>query len=51
MKNVVIFYYRLEYFMAISLNVGSLVYFSHFGMFGPSKIWKPCCYPMMEKDF
>jgi hypothetical protein len=39
----------LEYFMAIWHNAwqfgivcGRLVYFSHFGMFGPRKIWQPC---------
>jgi hypothetical protein len=24
---------------------GNLVYFSHFGMFGPIKIWQPCSEP------
>jgi hypothetical protein len=49
MKNVCIFYDHLEYFMAIRYNLwlfgivcGHLVYFSHFGMFGPRKIWQPC---------
>jgi hypothetical protein len=49
MESVVIFYDHLEYFMAIWHNVwqfgivcGHLVYFSHFGMFGPRKIWQPC---------
>jgi hypothetical protein len=48
MENVVIFYDHLEYFMAIWLNekqfgivCGRLEYFSHFGMFGPRKIWQP----------
>jgi hypothetical protein len=38
-----------KYFMAIWHNVwqfgivcGHLVYFSHFGMFVPRKIWQPC---------
>jgi hypothetical protein len=49
MKNVVIFYDHLGYFMVIWHNVlqfgvvsGHLVYFSHFGMSGPRKIWQPC---------
>jgi hypothetical protein len=47
-ENVIIFNDHLEYFMAIWHNVwqlgiicGHLVYFSHFGMFGPRKIWQP----------
>jgi hypothetical protein len=48
MENVCKFYDRLEYFTAIWYNLwlfgivcGDLVYFSHFGMFGPRKIWQP----------
>jgi hypothetical protein len=48
MKNVCIFYHHLEYFTAILYNLwpfgmvyGRLVYFSHFGMFRPRKIWQP----------
>jgi hypothetical protein len=50
MENVGIFYDHLEYVMAIWHNLwpfglvcGHLVYFSHFGRFGPRKIWQPCC--------
>jgi hypothetical protein len=50
MANVVILYNRLEYFRAIWYNLwpfgmvcGHLVYFLHLGMFGPRKIWQPCC--------
>jgi hypothetical protein len=49
MKNVCIFYDHLEYSTAIWYNLGPfgilcgrLVYFPHFGMFGPRKIWQPC---------
>jgi hypothetical protein len=49
MENVVIFYDHLEYFTAIWYNLlpfgivcDHLVYFLHFGMFGPRKIWQPC---------
>jgi hypothetical protein len=44
----VIFYDHFEYFMAIWYNLwqfgivcGHLVHFSHFGTFGPRKIWQP----------
>jgi hypothetical protein len=40
MESVVIFYYHLEYFMAIWHNVRQ-VYFFRFGMLGPRKIWQP----------
>jgi hypothetical protein len=53
MKNVCIVYDHLEYFTDIWYNLwpfgivcGHLVYFSHFGMFGPREIWQPCCVPM-----
>jgi hypothetical protein len=46
MGNVDIFHDHLEYFMAIWYNLwqfgivrGHLVYFSHFGMFGPRQTW------------
>jgi hypothetical protein len=46
MENVVIYSCLSEYFMVTWHNVwqfgivcGHLVYFSHFGMFGPRKIW------------
>jgi hypothetical protein len=57
MENVCIFYDHLEYFTAIwnilrpfgrvyiwpfDIVCGHLVYFSHFGMFAPIKIWQPC---------
>jgi hypothetical protein len=45
MENVGIFYDHLEYFTAIWYNLwpfsivcGHLVYFSHFGVFGPRKM-------------
>jgi hypothetical protein len=48
MESVCMFYDHLEYFTAIWYNLwpfgivcGNLVYFSHFGMFGPRKIWQP----------
>jgi hypothetical protein len=48
MENVFIFYDHLEYFSIIWYNLwqfgigrGHLVYFSHFGVFGPRKIWQP----------
>jgi hypothetical protein len=48
MENGFIFYDHLEYLMAIWYNLsqfgevrGNLVYFSHFGIFGPRKIWQP----------
>jgi hypothetical protein len=48
MENVVIFSDHLEYVMAnwhdvwqFGIVCGHLVYFSHFGMFGPRKIWQP----------
>jgi hypothetical protein len=48
MENDGIFYDRLEYFTAIWYNVwpfcivcGHLLYFPHFDMFGPIKIWQP----------
>jgi hypothetical protein len=48
MENVCIFYDHLTYFTAIWYNLwplgivsGRLVYFPHFGMFGPRKIWQP----------
>jgi hypothetical protein len=51
MENVVIFYDHLEYFLVIWYNLwlfgivcGHLVHFSHFGMFGPRKIWQPCSF-------
>jgi hypothetical protein len=47
--NVAISCDDLEYFMAIWFNLwqfsifcGHLVYFNHFGMFGPRKIWQHC---------
>jgi hypothetical protein len=49
MKNVCLFYDHLEYLTAIWYNLwpfgivcGRLVYFSHFGMLVPRKIWQPC---------
>jgi hypothetical protein len=57
MENVGIFYDRLEHFMAIWHNVrqfcvvfGHLVYFVHFGIFGPRKIWQPRGRPRKEVD-
>jgi hypothetical protein len=48
MENVCKFYDHLAYFTAIWYNLctfgtvgGHLVYISHFGMFGPRKIWQP----------
>jgi hypothetical protein len=48
MKNVCIYYDRLEYLTAIwyklwpsGIVYGHLVYFSHFGIFGARKIWQP----------
>jgi hypothetical protein len=48
MENVIIFCDHSEYFMAVWYNLwqfgtacGHLVYFPHFGMFGPRKIWQP----------
>jgi hypothetical protein len=48
MENVVIFYDHLEYFTAIwyytwqfGIACGHVVYFSHFGVSGPRKIWQP----------
>jgi hypothetical protein len=48
MKNVCIFYDHLEYNTGIWYNLwpfgtvcGHLVYFSHFGMFGPRKSGNP----------
>jgi hypothetical protein len=48
MKNVGIFFDRLEYFTAIWYNLwpfgiacGHLLYFSKFGTFGSRKIWQP----------
>jgi hypothetical protein len=38
MKNVCIFYDHLESF---GIVCGHSVYFLHFGMFGPRKIWQP----------
>jgi hypothetical protein len=42
------YYDHLEYFTAMLynlwpfvINCGHLVYFYHFGMFGPRKIWQP----------
>jgi hypothetical protein len=45
-KVLLYFMINWEYFMAIWHNVhmavcGHLVYFPHFGMFGPRKIWQP----------
>jgi hypothetical protein len=47
MENVVIVFDHLEYFFAIWYNLwpfgiicAHLVYYSHFGMFGPRKIWQ-----------
>jgi hypothetical protein len=47
MENVIIFFDHLEYFIAIWYNLwpfgiscAHLVYSSHFGMFGPRKIWQ-----------
>jgi hypothetical protein len=47
MVNVCIFYDHLVYFMAIwyyswpfGILCGLLLYVSHFGMFGPRKIWE-----------
>jgi hypothetical protein len=52
MEYVCIFDDHLEYFMDIWYNLwlfgivcGDLVYFSHFGMLGPRKIWQPCTAP------
>jgi hypothetical protein len=49
MENVGINYGHLNYFTAMwynlwpfVINCGHWVYFSHFGMFGPRKIWQPC---------
>jgi hypothetical protein len=49
MENVGLFYDHLEYFMAFCYNLwpfglvcGHMVYFSHFGTFGPRQIWQPC---------
>jgi hypothetical protein len=46
MENVGIFYDHFKYFTAIwytlwpfGIVFGHFVYFSHFGMFGPRKIW------------
>jgi hypothetical protein len=43
------FYVHLKYFMATWFNFwplgivfGHLLFFPHFGMFGPRKIWQPC---------
>jgi hypothetical protein len=48
MEYVVIFHDHLEYLTAIWYNLwpfgkvcGHLVYFLHFGMLGPRKIWQP----------
>jgi hypothetical protein len=49
MKNVCIFYDHLEYLQPFGIIYGRLVYVvcshwvyvSHFGMFGPRKIWQP----------
>jgi hypothetical protein len=48
MEKIGVFYDHLEYFTAIWYNLlpfgiicGRLVYFSHFSMFGPRKIWQP----------
>jgi hypothetical protein len=48
MENVVIFYDHLEYLWPFGIMYVSLVkfviiwyIFSHFGMFGPRKIWQP----------
>jgi hypothetical protein len=56
MENVVIFYDHLEYFTPIWYNFwpfglvcGHLVYFLHFGMFGPRKIWRPWIKPRKRK--
>jgi hypothetical protein len=53
MENEVIFYDHSEYFIAIWYNLwplgrvcGHFVYFSRFGMFGPTKIWQPCLFPL-----
>jgi hypothetical protein len=49
METVGIYYDHLEYFTAILynlwpfvINCGHLVYYFHFGMFGPRKIWQTC---------
>jgi hypothetical protein len=56
MENVLIFYNHLDYFIDIWYNLwqldivcGHLVYFPHFGMFGPRKIWQPCSRDIPEK--
>jgi hypothetical protein len=48
MENVVISGDPLEYFTAVRYNLwpfglvcGNLVYFLHFGMLGPRKVWQP----------
>jgi hypothetical protein len=48
MEHVVIFYDHLEHLTYIWYNqwpfgivCGPLVHFSHFGVFGPRKIWQP----------
>jgi hypothetical protein len=55
-ENVVIFHYLLEHFTTIWYNLqpfgvvcGHLVYFFHFGMFGPRKIWQPWSSQLAEK--
>jgi hypothetical protein len=48
-ENVVIFYGHLEYsgtaiwynLQPVGIVCGHLLYFFHFGMFGPRKIWHP----------
>jgi hypothetical protein len=49
MENFFKFYDHLEDLTAIWYNLwpfgmvcGHLIYFSHFGTFGPRKIWQPC---------
>jgi hypothetical protein len=49
METVGIFNDHLKYFTAVWYNLwpsgkvcGHLLHFSHFGMFGPRKIWQPC---------
>jgi hypothetical protein len=51
-KTFGIFYDNLEYYTAIwyklwplGIVCGHLVQFSHFGTFGPRKIWQPCTWP------
>jgi hypothetical protein len=54
MENICIFYNHLEYFTAIWNNLwpfgivcSIMVCFSHFGRFGPRKIWQPFVAPLL----